>query len=166
MLKKTGFSLKKALFSMKFKSTLGQFMLLRMNHDVQHSWWQEAKMHSKDVKIEKISQIEVYPRQASLTLGSKCQLQSKQIAASRHLSTMQRSSLIDFQFKGTSSCSCPWWHKALNLMTVLQVIETKQKYNVSYLSGRLRTKTMVIFRILLYISVPKQTWHCRLCNEL
>lgn len=77
MLKKTGFSLKKAVFSVKFKSTSAQFMLFRMNHDVQHSWWQEVKMRSEDVKIENISQIEVYPRKASLTLGSKCQLQSK-----------------------------------------------------------------------------------------
>lgn len=51
----------KAVVSMKFKSTLTQFMLFRKNHVVQYSWLQEAKMQSKDVKIEKVL-LEVYPR--------------------------------------------------------------------------------------------------------
>jgi hypothetical protein len=72
--KRIDFSLKQVLFSMKFKSTSAQFMLFRKNHVVQYSWWQEAKMQSKDVKLEKVL-LEVYPRRTSLPQGLKWQVQ-------------------------------------------------------------------------------------------
>jgi hypothetical protein len=61
---------------MKFQSTLAQFMLFRKNYDIQYSWWQEAKMHSKDVKTLREDTVGVYPRQTPLAPRSKWQLPS------------------------------------------------------------------------------------------